>query len=83
MILGDRVKDRISGFDGIYTGRTVYLNECIRCQITSQKLKDGDVKSEWFDEDDLIKIGSGINKQIRITTGGPRYHSPQRKDATR
>lgn len=80
--LGDKVKDRISGFTGIYTAKTVYLNKCIRCLITAQKVIEGKVTTCWIDEDDVIKIDNGIYKgRSPLPTGGSRCDNPARKDA--
>ena len=81
--LGEKGKDIVSGFTGIATAKTEWLNKCIRIQLTSQKLKDGKPVEEWFDESQVVKIGRGINEPEKRYTGGPRYHTPQRKDAIR
>src|ERR1700728_2195934 len=39
--LGDVVRDRISGFAGVATSRTEYLNGCVRWQVSPQHLHDG------------------------------------------
>ena len=39
--LGDKAKDKVTGFTGIVTARTVFLNGCVRCGVQSDKLKDG------------------------------------------
>ena len=81
--LGDKVKDRVSGFVGIATARAEWLNRCIRINITAQTLKDGKSVDEWFDEDNVIRIGVGVNKPKKEYTGGARHANPQRKDAIR
>lgn len=37
--LGDRVKDNITGFTGIATGRIDYLYGCVRFLVTPEKIK--------------------------------------------
>jgi hypothetical protein len=40
--LGDKVKDRVTGFTGIVTSISHYLNGCIRCGVQPEVLeKDG------------------------------------------
>lgn len=59
--LGDRVKDAISGFKGIVTGRYEYLYGCVRCSVRPEDLaKDGTpAKSEVFDEGQLQVVKAG------------------------
>jgi hypothetical protein len=51
--LGDKVRDRINGFEGIVTGRAVYLYGCVQVLVAPTKLaEDGKCPdSVWFDED--------------------------------
>lgn len=41
IILGDRVKDEITGLSGIVIAVTQWLNGCVRMQVQPEKLKDG------------------------------------------
>jgi hypothetical protein len=71
--LGDKVKDRITGFTGIATGRHEYLTGCTRITIEPQELKDGKpVASEWFDVQrvEVLKAGA-VKLDNGITPGGP------------
>jgi hypothetical protein len=66
--LGDRVKDRISGFSGIVVARIEWLNYCNRYTIAPELLKDGKpVESQTFDEDDLKVVKASAIK------GGPAH----------
>jgi len=38
---GSRVRDTVTGFEGIATGRTVWMNGCVRISIEPTELKDG------------------------------------------
>ena len=40
-MLGFTVKDIITGFTGVVTAKTVWLNGCIRYGVQSRELKDG------------------------------------------
>jgi len=55
--LGDKVKDRIIGLEGIVVARTDWLNGCIRMLVQPQELKDGKpVETSSFDIEELILI---------------------------
>jgi hypothetical protein len=52
--LGDKVKDSVTGFEGIVVGKTTWLNGCTRIGIQSDVLKDGLPKDvQWIDEPQL------------------------------
>ena len=68
--LGDKVKDSITGFTGVATGRTVYYNGCISVLVTSNKLSsDGNEVNEWFDEQRL-------DNKSEAKAGGPQNRPP-------
>ncbi len=68
--LGDKVKDSITGFEGIVTGIGRYLNGCVLVSVTSTDLKDGKpIESQWFDEQRLTE-------EPAATSGGPRSAPP-------
>ena len=72
-VLGDKVKDIVSGFTGIVAARTEYLNGCIRVGVQCEKLVDGKPLSwEHFDEPQVKVM---VKKKVKIgkqETGGPR-----------
>ena len=87
--LGDKVRDLVTGCEGIVICRTEYLNGCIRVGVTPSTLKDG-VPHEtlYFDEPQLEIVES---EKIRVhgqlltdddskpkKTGGPRPDPPKR-----
>ena len=46
--LGDKVKDSVTGFEGIVTRISEELNGPIECTITSEKLGEhGEVQTMW------------------------------------
>ena len=64
--LGDKVKDSITGFEGIVVARAEYLNGCVSCQVEAKELKDGvPLKAQWFDEQRLTS-------QSKAKAGGPQ-----------
>lgn len=49
--LGSNVKDSITGFAGVATARTVYLNGCVQIGVTATGLTDGKIiEDQWIDE---------------------------------
>ena len=69
--LGDRVKDPISGFQGIAIGRVQWLHGCDRIIVQPEKLdkKDGKpLENHQFDEPGLVvlkpkKVKEGSHKK--------------------
>jgi hypothetical protein len=59
--LGDRVKDRLTGFEGIAIAITEWLYNCRRITVQPTDLdKDGAVaKAESFDEDQVEIVAKG------------------------
>lgn len=67
--LGERVKDKITGFEGVAVARCEYLNGCISIQVQPTELKDGNmVKPAWIDETQLAKSKAKV--------GGPQERPP-------
>lgn len=60
--LGDRVKDRISGFTGIVYAWSLFLNGCVRVNVAQEKTaKDGStMDSVAFDIGDLVLLKKGV-----------------------
>jgi hypothetical protein len=82
--LGDRVKDKISGFEGIVVARTQYLESCDQVLIRSEKLEGGETKSAWFDVPWVTVTKKQVHKPTaaiesasgeRRSGGGVRSHS--------
>lgn len=71
IILGSKVKDSITGFEGIAIAKVIYLNGCISYQVKSQKLYSGKtLDAEWFDEQNLMN-------QSKAIAGGPQDRPPE------
>ena len=66
--LGDKVKDKVSGFTGIVTEITNFLNGCTQCVVSPKVKKDGTIPAAWsIDIQQLVKVGVGINiKKKRV-----------------
>ena len=74
--LGDKAKDRISGFEGIVIGKAEYLYGCRQVLVAPTKLtKDGKrPDGEWFDEERLEVVKAGAQKRPASAderAGGP------------
>lgn len=70
--LGDAVKDVVTGFNGIITGRSEFITGCRQYSVTARKLEGGETKIVWFDEDRL-KATKAAKVKLKITNdGGPQ-----------
>jgi hypothetical protein len=85
MNLGDKVKDKVTGFTGIVAGRTTFLHGCVRCGVQCDELKDGKpLDVIWFDEPQLKLVKADAVCEGDHDTGGPCPSTPQRRpDAQR
>ena len=82
--LGDKVKDRITGFTGVVTAISTFLNGCVRMSIQGIALKDGlPTVSEWIDEAQLKLVKAGVIKAVAQGPAGPRRDAQRMKDPTR
>lgn len=60
--LGERAKDKITGFEGILIARCEFLTGCNRYCIQPTELKDGKpIDSIYFDEDQIEILSHGIS----------------------
>lgn len=85
--LGDRVRDKISGFTGIVVARTEYIESCDQVWIRPEKLgANGELqKAEWFDAPWVEVVEKGVYQPKAVVeaagkrlSGGPaREHGPR------
>ncbi len=55
--LGQKVRDRITGFTGVVTGRTEYITGCEQLLVQPPIKEDGSfVDPRWFDVDRLLVV---------------------------
>ena len=79
VLLGQKARDRITGFTGVITGHVAYISGCNQVLLVPQVGKDGKlVDSQWFDEQRVE-----ILKALRINldnsrTPGPDLPAPKR-----
>jgi hypothetical protein len=77
--LGKKARDKVTGFEGVITGRAQYLTGCDQ-YVVVPLVKDGSFqRGEWFDEGRLEVIGEGISAADVAGTrpGGPQRDAPR------
>lgn len=75
--LGDRVRDQITGFEGIVTSRSQWINNCNTYGVQPTTLKDGaPMERAHFDEPQLDLVEEKVVPSSR-ETGGPERPVPQ------
>ena len=81
--LGDKVKCKITGYTGIATSKTEFINGCVQIEVTA-KIKKGEkltvdsMSGIGIDLGSLEKVNDGINKKVSIkkdSNGGPMNKS--------
>lgn len=78
--LGDKVRDNVSGFTGIYVSEHIYLNGCTRCTIQPPVDKNGKLPStECFDFPNLELVVETVVKRGPVDVGGPEKYPDIRK----
>lgn len=76
---GDKVKDRISGLQGIVTATTIWLNGCVRYLVQPQginKEKGEPIEGTSFDENDLILVKAAAVKNPFERIADPQDKPP-------
>ena len=75
--LGDHVRDKVSGFEGIAVAKVKYLNGCLQFGIKSKIGSDGKMpESEYVDWQQLERIDKGIDLRTK-QVGGPQSDCPK------
>ena len=77
--LGQKAKDKVTGFEGIITGYVQYLYGCNQYGITPE-VKDGKLgDTQFFDEGRIQVTGKGIlPKEVQVEKpGGPNRDCPK------
>jgi len=57
--LGQKAKDKVTGFEGIIIARIEYLFGCNQYGLAPEA-KDGKTETCWFDEGRITVLGNGI-----------------------
>jgi hypothetical protein len=77
----DKVRDEVSGFEGLVTARYQFMNGCIRYAVSPTKLNDKGMPYEdkVFDEQQLtLKKAANPPRTTTKHPGGPRDTSAAR-----
>lgn len=74
--LGEKVRDRVSGIEGIIDMRGECLNGCIRYSVQPKAASVNPEKmpnSYWIDEEQIEVVDMGLNEKPvkKSSTGGP------------
>lgn len=76
--LGDRVRCKTDGFEGVVTSIVEYINGCIQCGIRRVVDKDGKrVDAEYIDIEELEVIRPKSKKIQTEPNGGYRSDHPK------
>lgn len=74
-MLGKKLKDKITGFEGIAVAHCKYLTGCDQYGL-QPPLRDGKIEpSQWFDEGRLEVVGEGVTAE---SVAGPKNGGPNR-----
>jgi len=78
--LGMKVRDRITGFEGIITGHVVYISGCNQDLVNPRVDADGKLRdSQWFDEQRLELVpGETVVVLDNVETPGCDAEPPKR-----
>ncbi len=69
--LGDRAKDKISGFEGIVCAITNWISGCKRITISPEKLKDGVLIDNCSFDIEMIEVINPEEVTKAEPSGGP------------
>lgn len=70
--LGDEVKCSVTGFRGVVTSVTEYLNGCVQCGVQAPLGKDGKWGENYaIDESQLVLVKAAKVKVEKKPVGGP------------
>ena len=76
--LGSRVRDKVTGHEGITSAYCVYLYGCAQYNIVGES-KDGKIgDTYWFDEGRIEFVSNGVNPEevLAEKNGGPQREAP-------
>ena len=73
--LGQKVRDKVTGFEGIATAKVIYLNGCVQFCV-KPKAVDGKMREgEYIDDGQLEVMGNGVTIKNE-PNGGPMPDTP-------
>ena len=77
-LMGRRVRDRHTGFEGVATAYTVFENGCVQWCIEPPQKDGKKLDTHWFDEQRVELIGSPTPASAVASGGGEREHGSLR-----
>jgi hypothetical protein len=85
--LGCTAKDKITGFTGVVTAKTQWLNGCVRVSLQPRELKDGKpIDSQTFDVEQVEVVDANHYAEPAPpmrAVGGPKPEPTRNADPTR
>lgn len=82
--LGQRLRHRVSGLEGIAVSRTEFLSGCIRYALQPKVTAANPEKlpeASWFDVEELEFVDHGVSDVHAKPSGGDRADHPSRHSA--
>lgn len=64
IVLGSKVKDIVTGYAGIATRKTTFLNGCVYFTVIAPIDKDGSIKEDFVEFKRLETVGEGVIDKI-------------------
>jgi hypothetical protein len=65
---GAKAKDSITGFEGVVTAYSVYMNGCIRYLVEAKSSSGAIAAEQWIDEQRLV---ASVKRRADAIAGGP------------
>jgi hypothetical protein len=77
--LGVKVRDLVTGLEGIIIARLEHLNGCVHYAVKPKVGKDNkEVEAHYIDSQQLEKVDAGITKKVvQNNTGGSASGAPR------
>jgi hypothetical protein len=78
--LGDRVKDSVTGLQGIVICMTYWLHGCIRVGVQPEETKDGKpAEAVYFDQTQLVLVKAGVHQPQQLAVAPQQPEAPTRR----
>lgn len=77
--LGQRLKDKVTGFEGIASGKAEYLTGCTQWSLQPKVKEDGSfIEGRWFDEGRLVILDEHgiVQSDILADKNGCDFSAP-------
>lgn len=77
--LGVTVRDLITGFEGVVTGRVEYISGCNQVLVVPKVKADGAfIPAEWFDEQRVV-VNTAVDRIALDNGSSPGFDAPAPK----